>query len=175
MRNVSEAYQQAVIAKELNTRITGTVTTPGRIYSFDDSIVVPGSLSISRKAISNSNFQYGAAVASEANLTLILPDADRYSMYDAVMELHHYTALPGGSEEHIKLGVWNVSECTKSKKLVTFKCYDNMLRFDNDIVDDTTADAYNLLLYACEKCGVEPAQTEDQIHALPNGNLQLRV
>lgn len=175
MRNVSEAYQQAVIAKELNTRITGIVTTPGRIYSFDDSIVVPGSLSISRKAINNSSFQYGAAVASEANLTLILPDADRYSMYDAVLELHHYTALPGGGEEHIKLGVWNVSECTKTKRLVTFKCYDNMLRFDAEITDDTTAAAYDLLAYACEKCGVEPSQTEDQIQALPNGNLQLRV
>lgn len=175
MRNVSEAYKQAMTAQELNTRIDGTITTPGRVYSFDDRIIIPGSMSISRKAINNSSFQYGAAVASEANLTLILPDADRYSMFDAVLELHHYTVLSDETEEHIKLGVWNVSECTKSSRLVTFKCYDNMLRFDVDVTDDMTGDAYSLLLYACEKCGVELAQSEQEIQALPNGNMQLRV
>lgn len=174
MRTVSEAYKQAVRAKELHTSITGTIQTSGRVYELPDRIILPGSLSINRKAINRSSFEYGAAVTSEMNLSILM-DADRYSMYGAVIELWLHTRLPDNTEENMKLGIWNVSECTKTKKIIRYKCYDNMLLFDEDITDDTTGSVYDLLIYACDKCGVTLAQTEAEIQALVNGTMQCRV
>lgn len=175
MRAVSDLYNQAVISREQHTRIAGTVKTSGRIYEINDGIVSPGSLSINRKAVNRSSFEYGTAVTSEMNITLILPDADRYSMYDSVIELYLYTLLSDGTEDEMKLGTWNVSECTKSKKLLAFKCYDNMLRFDEDITEDTVGSVYEMLVLACDRCGVELAQTKEEIEALINGQTIVRV
>lgn len=175
MRAVSDLYNQAVISREQHTRIAGTVKTSGRIYEINDGIVSPGSLSINRKAVNRSSFEYGTAVTSEMNITLIIPDADRYSMYDSVIELYLYTLLSDGTEDEMKLGTWNVSECTKSKKLLAFKCYDNMLRFDEDITEDTVGSVYELLVFACDRCGVELAQTQEVIEALINGQTIVRV
>lgn len=175
MRAVSDLYKQAVISREQHTRIAGTVKTSGRIYEINDGIVSPGSLSINRKAVNRSSFEYGTAVTSEMNITLILPDADRYSMYDAIIELYLYTLLSDGTEEGMKLGTWNVNECTKSKKLLAFKCYDNMLRFDEDITEDTVGSVYEMLVFACDRCGVELSQTQEEIEALINGQTIVRV
>lgn len=175
MRNVSELYNTAIISPELHTSISGTIKTAGRTYDITDKIVIPGSLSINRKAINRSSFEYGAAVTSEMNISLILPDADRYALYNAVVVLYIHTLLSDGSEETLKLGTWNVSECTKTKKIVQIKGYDNMLLFDTDITDDTTGTVYALLALACEKCGVELSQAEEEISALVNGAMQIRV
>lgn len=174
MRNVSKAYKNAVTAKELHTRITGTIQTAGRVYELTDRLIIPGSLSISRKAINRSSFEYGAAVTSELNLSILM-DTDRYSMYGAIIVLWLHTRLTDDTEETMKLGTWNVSECTKTKKIIQFKCYDNMLLFDEAVMDDTTGSVYELLTFTCEKCGAELAQTEAEIQALVNGTMQLRV
>lgn len=175
MRTVSDLYKEAVISREQHTRIAGTVKTSGRIYEINDSIVSPGSLSINRKAVNRSSFEYGTAVTSEMNITLILPDADRYSMYDSVIELYLYTLLSDGTEEEMKLGTWNVSECTKSKKILAFKGYDNMLRFDEDITEDTVGSVYDMIVFACDRCGVELAQTQEEIESLINGQTIIKV
>lgn len=175
MRSVSELYKAAIISPELHTSISGTIKTAGRAYDITDKIVIPGSLSINRKAINRSSFEYGAAVTSEMNISLILPDADRYALYNAVVVLYIHTLLSDGSEETLKLGTWNVSECTKTKKIVQIKGYDYMLLFDTDITDDTTGTVYALLALACEKCGVELSHTETEVSALVNGAMQIRV
>lgn len=175
MRNVSDEYKEAVKAKEIHTRIEGKLTAGSRVYDIYNKNIMPGSLSIYKKAINRSSFEYGAVVTSETHITLIMPDADRYTMYGAKLELTLYTLLKDGSEEPLKLGVWNVSECTKSKKYLAIKSYDNMLLFDKDITDDTVGSVHDVLVFACEKCGVEMSQTEEEILSLPNGYMQIRV
>lgn len=174
MREVSEAYKQAVIAPELHTRITGTIKTSITTYKISDKDIIPGSLSISRKAINQSSFEYGAAVTSEMSISVLM-ETDRYTMYGGTIELWLHTRLADETEEILKLGTWNINECTKTRKILQFKCYDNMLLFDVDIIDDTTGSVYELLNYACIKCGVELAQSEEEIMSLVNGNMQLRV
>lgn len=174
MKEVSEAYKQAVIAPELYTRMTGTIKTSITTYEISDKNIIPGSLFISRKAINQSSFEYGAAVTSEMSISVLL-DTDRYTMYGGIIELWLHTRLADETEEILKLGTWNVNECTKTRKILQFKCYDNMLLFDIDITDDTTGSVYELLNYACDKCGVELAQTEEEVQALVNGNIQFRV
>lgn len=174
MRNTSSAYKKAVIGPELHTSISGTIKTAAQTYAITDKLVIPGSVTISRKAINQSSFEYGAAVASEATISLLLP-ADRYAMYDAELCLNLHTQLPDGTEEVLKLGTWNVSECTRSTKVLQYKAYDNMLRFDADIMDDTTGYAYDLLKYACDKCGVAIGQTQSEIATFVNADVMLKV
>lgn len=175
MRIVSEGYKQAVIGPEIYTRLEGKLTAGSRIYDITDAIIMPGSLSINRKAINRNSFEYGAVVASEASITLILPNADRYTMYDAGLDLTLYTLLPDGTEEALHLGTWNISECTKTKKYLALKAYDNMLRFDQIIEEDTVGGIFDILKFACDRCGVKLSQTREDIEALPNGKTQIRV
>lgn len=175
MRNVSEEYKQAVTGQEIYTRLEGELTAGSRTYDITDAIIMPGSLSINRKAINRSSFEYGAVITSEANITLILPDADRYTMYNAALSLTLYTRLSDGTEEALKLGEWIAAECTKTKKYLAIKAYDNMLRFDQTIEADTVGDFFDILIFICDKCGVEFGMTREEIEALPNGKTQARV
>lgn len=174
MRDTSSAYKEAVIGPELHTSISGTIRTATQTYVITDNIVIPGSVTISRKAINQSSFEYGAAVSSEATISLLL-SADRYAMYDAELCLNLHTQLPDGTEEVLKLGTWNISECTRTTKILQYKAYDNMLRFDVDIVDDTTGYAYDLLKYACDKCGVPLGQSQSEIAGFVNSDVMLKI
>lgn len=176
MRETSDAYKRAMEAKERRTRIEGKITTEQAEYIFADADVIPGSLSVNRKCINNRSFEYGAAVTSEMNISLLLPGVDRYSMYDARIEISNYTRLPDGSEECIRIGVWNVYEPVRAKKIIALKCYDNMLLFDQDILEDTMGTPYELLNYGCQKCGVTMAQMEEELlELLINADCTLTV
>lgn len=171
MITTSTDFLDAQNASAIYSRVAGTIyTKTGNIYSIDESNIIPSTLSIQNKCLNGSYFEYGAVYCAEMNISLKLDNIDRYSLFDATVELFYYLRLENGTEEAVKLGTWIVAEPTRTKKIVALKCYDIMTNFDKDIDIDTYGTAYELLNFCCTKCNVVLGSTESEINALINSS-----
>lgn len=167
----STDFLEAQNANAIYSRVAGTIYTKnGQTYNIDEKNIIPNSLSIQNKCLNGSCFEYGAVYCAEMNISLKLDNIDRYSLFDATVELFYYLRLANGTEEAVKLGKWIVAEPTRTKKVVALKCYDVMTNFDKDIEVDTFGTAYELLNFCCENCNVGLGSTESEINALINSS-----
>ena len=172
MQNVSDEYLAALYnSYVVSSTITGTITTTSKVvYELSDSDILIGSLSINNKCVNNSSFEFGAAYQGELNVTLLNNTIDRYTLFNAEITFTEHRLLEDGSYEHISTGTFYVSEATRSKKTLTIKALDAMDWLDVDIEEDTYGTVYDLLAYAADKAGLELAQSEEEIAALPNAD-----
>ena len=176
MYPVSDAFKAAV---ESNTRKYywhGTISTVGGAdYQFTDKDIVKGSGYITRQCCGNTEIELGTVYSAEMGITLF-SDIDRYTLEDAVIKLYFTLVLADGSEETIPMGVFEVTEANRKINCLEIKGYDYMLRFEKNFhITNPSGNAYHYLSYACKSCGVELAQTEAEIKALPNGNMTLGI
>ena len=102
-------------------------------------------------------------------ITLFL-DADRYSLEGATVELFYSIKLANGSWETIPMGLFEISEANRNSKTLEMKAYDYILRFEKSASTEISSECpYDFLSWACEKCKVELAHTQEEIEAMPNG------
>lgn len=171
MYNVSNSYREAVEKGYFKGRVSGTMTLEsGRIVTIDDANIINGSLSINNKCVNNSEFCLGAVYVGQMSVTLYHPDIDRYSLYNAQIQLSYFLTLEDGTEEEVPLGVFFVDKPSRSKKLIQLKCYDAMTKFDVSVAEDSWGSPFALLTLVCEKIGVPLANTEEEILAMCNGD-----
>lgn len=170
MYNVSDSYKKAISKALIKNRIAGTLTLQnGDNIAINDSNIIKGSLSINNKAVNNSDFCLGAAYVGELSVTIYNTEINRYSLYGAKIVISYFLELENGEEEEIPLGVYFVDTPKRAKKLIQLKCYDAMTRFDINVEENTWGTAYELLLFACKKCGVTLSNTKEEIEAMCNG------
>jgi hypothetical protein len=167
---VSDAFLQAVQENTRRQKWSGKITTvDGTTYDFADKDIVKGSGYITRQCCGSTEIELGSVYAAEMGITLFL-DADRYSLEDATVELFYSIRLADGSWEQIPMGIYEISEANRNIKTLEIKAYDFMLRFEKTAaVESTSGYPYDFLSYACEKCKVELAHTQEEIEAMPNG------
>ena len=172
MFNVSNSYREVTNKGFFKGRVAGTMTLEnGKTVTIDDSNIINGSLSIDNKCVNNSEFCLGAVYVGQMSMTLYHPTIDRYSLYNAQVQLSYFLTLDDGTEEEeVPLGVFFVDKPSRSRKLIQLKCYDAMTKFDTSVEEDSWGFPYALLTLACEKVGVELANTEEQILAMCNGD-----
>lgn len=171
MYNVSNSYREAVEKGYFKGRVSGTMTLEsGRIVTIDDANIINGSLSINNKCVNNSEFCLGAVYVGQMSVTLYHPNIDRYSLYNAQIQLSYFLTLEDGTEEEVPLGVFFVDKPSRSKKLIQLKCYDAMTKFDVSVAEDSWGSPFALLTLVCEKIGVPLANTEEEILAMCNGD-----
>lgn len=171
MFNVSNSYREVTNKGFFKGRVAGTMTLEnGKTVTIDDSNIINGSLSIDNKCVNNSEFCLGAVYVGQMSVTLYHPTIDRYSLYNAQVQLSYFLTLDDGTEEEVPLGVFFVDKPSRSRKLIQLKCYDAMTKFDTSVEEDSWGFPYALLTLACEKVGVELANTEEQILAMCNGD-----
>jgi hypothetical protein len=171
MFNVSNSYREVTNKGFFKGRVAGTMTLEnGKTVTIDDSNIINGSLSIDNKCVNNSEFCLGAVYVGQMSVTLYHPTIDRYSLYNAQVQLSYFLTLDDGTEEEVPLGVFFVDKPSRSRKLIQLKCYDAMTKFDTSVEEDSWGLPYALLTLACEKVGVELANTEEQILAMCNGD-----
>ena len=99
---------------------------------------------------------------------------DRYSLYDAELKLY-WSLWTGAEWEEIPLGVFYISEPNRVNDKISLKALDGMTKLDIDIADDTQGTMPQLMSWIAEKCGVELAQTEEELGAFVNSNVQYSV
>lgn len=170
MYPVSDDFLQAVQENTREYKWTGRlVTKAGTIYEIEPKDIVKGSGYITRSCCGNNEIEIGSVYASEMKITLFL-DIDRYSLEEAVMEFFYSLKLSDGEWETIPMGVFEISEANRHTKTIELTGYDYMLRFDKTAsVDVSSGTPFEFLSYACEKCNVELAHTQEEVEAMSNG------
>ena len=176
MYPVSEAFLQAVQGNTRNIYWTGKITTVAGVeYSFTQEDIVKGSGYITAQCCGNSEIELGAVYAAEMGISLFL-DIDRYTLEDAKVELSYHLRLADGSYETVPMGIFEVSEANRTAHVLELKAYDYMLRFDRDFNGfETIGTAYGMMALCGTACGVELAQSQTEIEALPNGSELLSI
>ena len=176
MYPVSEAFLQAVQGNTRNIYWTGKITTVAGVeYSFTQEDIVKGSGYITAQCCGNSEIELGAVYAAEMGISLFL-DIDRYTLEDAKVELSYHLRLVDGSYESVPMGIFEVSEANRTAHVLELKAYDYMLRFDRDFNGfETIGTAYGMMALCSTACGVELAQSQEEIEALPNGSELLSI
>lgn len=173
--NTSALYKEAIDKESRVTFIDGELRTPkGTAIAIDNKAIDSGSFYITNQCVSNDAFAYGSVFAAEAGITL-KTNVDRYSLYDSKIKLYFNLLLSNNEYERIPLGEFYVNEPNRVGKNITIKAYDGMIKLGKDIEESTTGTPYELLSLIAMKCGVELAQTEEEILALTNGGVLLSV
>ncbi len=193
MYEVSEQYKAAIRARSRKFDWHGTITAKnGKVYHFTTKDIVKGSGSITRSCAGSTSLELGSVYAAELDISLFL-DVDRYSLYDAVIDLSFvcqhsvkrlwndlraftWSALGAkrwddkGEAETIPMGRFVISEATRTLTVLQLKAYDYMLKFDKNMKNSgTVRTPYEWLKYACEACHVPLGVTEGAVSAMPNG------
>ena len=145
------------------------------IISFTNKDILKGSGYIHRSCSGSSELEIGTVYAGEFGISLF-SNIDRYSLEDSKLELFYHQELESKKIETIPMGIFDVTEANRSKKILELKGYDYMLRFDKNFpVTDTFGTAFELLTLSCEKCKVELGMTEDEVKAFVNGEEVLAI
>ena len=176
MYPVSEAFLQAVRGNTRKYCWTGKITTAaGAEYPFTQEDIVKGSGYITAQCCGNSEIELGAVYAAEMGISLFL-NIDRYTLEDAEVELSYHLRLADGTYEAVPMGIFEVSEANRTVHVLELKAYDRMLRFDRAFNGfETIGTAYGMMALCSTACGVELAQTQAEIEALPNGSELLSI
>lgn len=146
-----------------------------KVIPFTNSDILKGSGYIHRSCSGSSELEIGTVYAAEFGISLF-SNIDRYSLEDSKLELFYHQVLSDGKVETIPMGIFDVIEANRSKKILELKGYDYMLRFDKNFpITDTFGSAYDLLSLSCEKCKVKLGMSEDEIKAFANGQEALAI
>jgi len=197
MYNVSEQYRTAIRGHSRKFDWYGTITTKtGKVYHFTTRDIVKGSGSITRSCSGSTSLELGSVYAAELDISLFL-DADRYSLYDAEIDLYFayqhrvmrvwndlrertwgsLSSLPwngGYNPEAIPMGKFVIAEATRTLTVLQIKAYDYMLRFEKNLRNSGSVKSpYDWLLYACKACKVELGLSREAVAAMPNGDQML--
>lgn len=176
MYPVSEAFLHAVQGNSRKYYWTGKITTMAGVeYSFTQEDIVKGSGYITAQCCGNSEIELGAVYAAEMGISLFL-DIDRYTLEDAEVKLSYHLRLADGTYEAVPMGIFEVSEANRTVHVLELKAYDRMLRFDRAFNGfETIGTAYGMMALCSTACGVELAQSQAEIEALPNGSELLSI
>lgn len=176
MYPVSKAFLQAVQGNTRKYYWTGKITTAaGAEYPFTQEDIVKGSGYITAQCCGNSEIELGAVYAAEMGISLFL-DIDRYTLENAEVELSYHLRLSSGVYETVPMGIFEVSEANRTIHVLELKAYDRMLRLDRTFNGfETIGTAYGMMALCSTACGVELAQSQAEIEALPNGSELLSI
>ncbi len=93
MYPASSAFLQAVQENTRKYYWTGKITTKnGVVYNFDAEDIVKGSGYISNQCCGSTEIEPGTVYSAEMGITL-LPDIDRYTLVDALVELTYHLRI----------------------------------------------------------------------------------
>lgn len=172
----SNEYKTAIKKNSRKFYWTGNIILKDEtIIPFTNKDILKGSGYIHRSCSGSSELEIGTVYAGEFGISLF-SDIDRYSLEDSKLELFYHQELESKKIETIPMGIFDVTEANRSKKILELKGYDYMLRFDKNFpVTDTFGTAFELLTLSCEKCKVELGMTEDEVKAFVNGEEVLAI
>ena len=176
MYPTSEEYKTAIKKNSRKFYWTGNIILKdGTTIPFNNKDILKGSGYIHRSCSGSSELEIGTVYAGEFGISLF-SNIDRYSLEDSKLELFYHQELENKKIETIPMGIFDVTEANRSKKILELKGYDYMLRFDKNFpVTDTFGTAFELLTLSCEKCKVELGMTEDEVKAFVNGEEVLAI
>ena len=146
----------------------------GSKIEINNEKISTGSLYVTNQCVSSDSFSYGSVFAAEMGVT-IKTELDRYLLGGAKIEPYYNLKVKDNEFESVPLGVFYVSEPTREGKSISIKAYDRMVDLEEQITENTTGTAFELLEWIALRCGVELAQTEEEILKLTNSKVLLSI
>lgn len=172
MYQISEAYKKAMKAVEQEHVVNGTIGS----VPFAEKNILRGSFSITNQCSDNSEIKIGQVYIGELKATFIDVPVSRSSWKGLDIKAFFSLRLFDKSYETIPLGIFTVSEAEWTSSGVVVTAFDRMARFDKKYNGkQMIGKAYDLILIACEQCSVPFGMTEEEVKALPNGDVELSV
>ena len=166
MYAVSDQFKTAIKSPNRNSTIHGTLTTKnGVVYPIDDSSMIKETLYVTNQIVNDNKLCFGAVYAGDCGL-VINSTIDRYSLFGAKIELNFLLKLSDGTDESLSLGVFYVDTAERIGSKINLTAIDCMSKFDVSVNEDVNGTWYELYSYICNKCGVEMAQTQEELEAL---------
>lgn len=163
MYAVSENFRQAIKSNIRKGYVNGILIIDGTEYPLNDSNIAKDSLYITNQIVNDNKLCFGAVYAGEFGV-VINSDIDRYSLYGARVVLTYSLEIDAeGTLETVPLGEFFVDTAQRIGTTIKLTAVDAMSNFDKALGEDVNGSLYELLSYICDKCGVELAQTEDDI------------
>lgn len=176
MYAVSEKYLTAIRARTRTHRLSGTITLKdGTDVPMTMENIEADSVEIERSCTTGEELTFGEVILSELRMA-VRTDLSRYLFFDAKISLNYEILLDDGTWESVPLGRYTVGEADRTKKAVSVIAYDNLIALDDEY--DGVAlygNAYEILETICGLLGITLASTEDELTALPNGDLAIQV
>lgn len=173
MYSVSDAYKIAVADSHRKSKMRAEIKIGSNIIPINDSDIIKDTVYVTNQCTNGNEFEYGCVYAAECGLT-IKSAVDRYSLYGAELKLF-WSLWTGETWEEIPLGVFYITEPNRINDKISIKALDGMTKLDPYVSENTQGTIPQLMSYIAEKCGVELAQTEEELSALINGEIQLSV
>ena len=163
MYAVSEQFKQAVKSNIKKGYVQGVLTIGGTEYPLNDSNIVKDSLYITNQIVNDNKLCFGAVYAGELGV-IINSDIDRYSLYGAKVVLTYSLEIDDeGTLETVPLGEFFVDTAQRIGTTIKLTAVDAMSNFDKALSEDINGSFNDLLAYICSNCGVEMAQTMDEL------------
>ena len=158
MYAVSEQYKNAIKSYNRTSSIYGTLTTVnGTVHQLNDRNIIKDSLYITNQIVNGSKLCFGAVYAGECGL-VINSNVDRYSLFGAEIKLNIIV-----NNEDIPLGVFYVDTSERIGSKIKLTAIDKMSNFDKELEANTNGSWFELLSLIANKCGVELAQTQEEL------------
>lgn len=173
MYSVSDNYKIAVADSHRKSKMRAVLTVGNTVMNIDDSDIIKDTVYVTNQCTNGNEYEYGCVYASECGIT-IKSNVDRYGLYDAKLKLY-WSLWTGAEWEEIPLGVFFISEPNRINDKIKIKALDGMTKLDVYVTEDITGTMPELMQYIATKCGVELAQTADELLSFVNASVQLSV
>lgn len=147
--------------------------TANALINLDDNDIIKDTVYITNQCTNGNEYEYGCVYSGECGIT-IKSAVDRYSLYDAELKLY-WSLWTGEDWEEIPLGVFYISEPNRINDKISIKALDGMTKLDILVDEDTLGTTPQLITYIAERCGVELAQTEEELATLVNADYMLSI
>lgn len=168
-------YKEAIAKDTRVTFIDGTIITEqGTEIPLGNSLLDTGGFYITNQCVNGDSFEYGSVFASELGIT-IKTEVDRYALYNAEIKPFFNILVGRNQYERIPLGVFRIDEPNRVGRNITIKAYDRMIDLEEEIIDATVGDVYEMLLFISSRCGVPLEQNRSDIERLVNGKTLVSV
>lgn len=158
MYNVSDAYKEALQKKDINDRISGTVTlTDGAEIKLSDSNIVRGSLKIVHELCGDyriGTFNLGCLKIGFFDDSALLRDfsGSKISLSYEIETENGWESVPMG------IYIADGASVRRKRNTITLTAYDYGILFDCDIssnIREMSDTAEHIITAVCEWCGVE--------------------
>lgn len=145
--------------------LSGTI---GEI-AFDDENILKGSLKVNNQCADNSTFSLGGAYISTFSCSFIGLDINRNDWKNLPITI----SVTINDAETFPVHTWYIDKAEHTKGITAIKAYDAMAKFDKSAGVDKGAygTMYEWLTLACTACRVTLGMSQQEVEALPNGNM----
>ena len=153
MYNVSNAYKTAIVAKDRETYIAGTITlADNTVIPVTNSSIKQGSLYYTNQCTPDDGFSIGHTHTGEQGITIYDDITNYRRFHGAKIELTYYLKISPTDYEGVPLGIFTVVEATRpTATTIKLVGYDNMTKFD---VDYPLSDKTTLLQIGLSQWGI---------------------